>query len=181
MQDGKDSVQFALPAQCPKSSFTCLKDMPSLDSLISMEESDNPATPDSKGKGIANSEVPSPATPLEQFQQKISPSTGPWSKSLLDQAGQAKLVEKNGFRDVQCSKKGCLGCLVTPPTLSPSVIRNLGASFCNLDADSLTDIALNKKKKVSAPAGKKPIKKKANNKDVTDAKQDKKKPKMLFR
>jgi hypothetical protein len=74
-QDGKDSVQFALPAQGPKSSFTCLKDMPSLDSLISMEESDNPATPDSKGKGIANSEVPSPATPLEQFQQKISPST----------------------------------------------------------------------------------------------------------
>ncbi|OEL12605.1 hypothetical protein BAE44_0026376, partial [Dichanthelium oligosanthes] len=37
------------------------------------------------------------------------------------------------------------------------LIKNLGASFCNIEPDKLTEEALSKKKKVSAPGGKKPI------------------------
>jgi hypothetical protein len=36
---------------------------------------------------------------------------------------------------------------VVPPTISPSIIKNLGASFCNVDADKLTVEALGKKAK----------------------------------
>ena len=68
---------------------------------------------------------------------------------------------------------------VTPPTLSPSVIRNLGATFCNLDEESLTAPVLNKNKKKlpATPGGKKQIKKKPSNKDNEDDKNQKKKPK----
>ncbi|RLN36373.1 hypothetical protein C2845_PM03G28930 [Panicum miliaceum] len=180
-----DGVQFALPDRCPQPSLPCLKDLPAPENLIN--------TPDKKGKEIASAESNSPGSPLDQLKQKISSSSGPWSKALLDQAEQAKFAHiledqgkrrslrmpslKNGFRDSQCTKKGCLGCIVDPPALSPSVIRNLGTSFCKIDEDSLTDVAFNKKKKVSAPGGKKPIKKKPNSKDDVDAKQDNKKPK----
>jgi hypothetical protein len=53
----------------------------------------------------------------------------------------------------------------------------LGASFCKRDEDTLTDKALNKKKFVSAPGGKKPLKKKQNPKDDNDSTKDKKEPK----
>jgi hypothetical protein len=36
---------------------------------------------------------------------------------------------------------------VVPPTISPSIIKNLGASFCKVDADKLTVEALGKKAK----------------------------------
>jgi hypothetical protein len=84
---------------------------------------------------------------------------------------------KKATKHPQCSKKECMGCSVTPPALSPLVIHNLGASFCKRDEDTLTDKALNKKKFVSAPGGKKPLKKKQNPKDDNDSTKDKKEPK----
>jgi hypothetical protein len=52
-----------------------------------------------------------------------------------------------------------------PPTLSPSVIRNLGASFCNINPDKLAVEKLSKarNKKVAAPGGKKQAKSKSKN------------------
>ena len=68
---------------------------------------------------------------------------------------------KKGFKDPQCSSKGCLGCTVVPPNLSSSVIKNLGASFYQVDGNKLTDAAHAKKKKVTilAPGKKKEDKK----------------------
>lgn len=65
----------------------------------------------------------------------------------------------------------------TPPNISTSVIRNLGATFCNLDPDQLSDIALAKKRKVTTPVGKKKtIKKPSKNPDDdNDDKANKKK------
>jgi len=82
--------------------------------------------------------------------------------------------QRNGFRDPLCTRKDYLGCTVTPPTLSASVIRNLGASFCNLEEDKLTNTVLSKKKLASTPRGKKPAKKKPTNKDDADDKQSQK-------
>jgi len=112
----------------------------------------------------------SPSTPLEKLKSKIDASPGPWSKALLEKAqnyGVTELLEdlafrrskrmekqRNGFKDKHCSRKGCLGCTVTPPTLSPSVIRNLGASFCNLDENNLTIPALSKNKMATILGGK---------------------------
>ena len=85
--------------------------------------------------------------------------------------------QKKGFRDPHCSRKDCLGCNVTPPVLSPLVIRNLGSSVCNLVEEALTDSALNKKNLASAPGGKELIKKKPAKKEDANDKPCKKKPK----
>ncbi|RLM69503.1 hypothetical protein C2845_PM17G10050 [Panicum miliaceum] len=87
---------------------------------------------------------------------------------------------KKGFKEVQCSSKNYLGCRVVPPNLSPSIIENLGASFCKFDEKDLTVPALQKKKKTSAiaPGGKKVPKKKANPDDHdAEPSKDKKKSK----
>jgi hypothetical protein len=120
---------------------------------------------------------------------------GPWSQQLLDLVAQNKVSDQalcpanrrsarkkdrlKGYRGSACVSKNCLGCDVVPPTISPSIIKNLGASFCKVDADKLTVEALAKKNKVAAPGGKKQPKKPSSqepsNEDVS--KPSKKKPK----
>jgi len=58
---------------------------------------------------------------------------------------------KKGYKEPQCSDKGCR-CTSVPPNLSPAVIKNFGASFCKLDEQNLSDAALTKKKKVAVLA-----------------------------
>ncbi|CAN6342228.1 unnamed protein product [Urochloa humidicola] len=67
-----------------------------------------------------------------------------------------KKQQLKGFKNHTCMSKDCLGCSREPPTLSPSVIKNLGVTFCKLDVDELTSEALSRKRKVGAPGGKKP-------------------------
>jgi hypothetical protein len=74
-----------------------------------------------------------------------------------------------GYKNSPCINKNCLGCSLDPPTLSPSVIKNLGATFCNIDPDNLTVDKLWKarNKKAAAPGGKKQAKGKSRtNPDV---------------
>ncbi|KAF8666463.1 hypothetical protein HU200_053573 [Digitaria exilis] len=118
--------------------------------------------------------------------EEVSPTTGPWVASLLAKADKLKLVnedpslrrsirqkgQKNGFRHKVCLDKECIGCASHPPTISPSIIRNLGSSFCGIPQAELSDAALSKKKKVLAPMGKKKTTKK-NSKDANDDPKDK--------
>lgn len=64
-----------------------------------------------------------------------------------------------GFKPSTCKNKSCLGCDTKPPLISSSVVRDLGISFCKIDANKLTDEKLNakpaSKKAVSKPAAKK--------------------------
>ncbi|KAG2621112.1 hypothetical protein PVAP13_3NG178000 [Panicum virgatum] len=104
----------------------------------------------------------SPCTPEELVKKKVSSSPGPWAKTFLQKADKEKIEEfledPLKRRNPQCSSKGCLGCKTIPPSLSPSVIKNLGSSFCKLDEQDLSVAALQKKKKPSAPAqGKKKL------------------------
>jgi hypothetical protein len=60
---------------------------------------------------------------------------------------------------------------LNPPTLSPSVIKNLGATFCNINHDKLAVEKLSKAriKKAVAPGGKKQAKSKSKiNPDSTN-------------
>jgi hypothetical protein len=50
-----------------------------------------------------------------------------------------------GFKSSPCRDKNCVGCSANPPSLSSSVVRELGSTFCQLDASSLTDDHLNAK------------------------------------
>ncbi|TVU45372.1 hypothetical protein EJB05_04859, partial [Eragrostis curvula] len=60
-----------------------------------------------------------------------------------------------GFKQSSCQQKNCLGCSAEAPTLSPSVIKNLGTEFCNLSPEKVNDEALKKRKKAKAPVGQK--------------------------
>ena len=74
--------------------------------------------------------------------------------------------------------KNYLGCSIEPPTLTPSVLRNLGASFCKVNEKDLSDAALFKKKKILDPIGKRTVKKKANpdDNDAVEQKKEQNKP-----
>ncbi|CAL5091143.1 unnamed protein product [Urochloa decumbens] len=198
-------MSFSVPNKCPQvhNSF-CNKKMPSILETIEEhpEELDEEKTDQMEEELNLPSfeqlveELQSPVTPLEKMQTRISPSTGPWSKELLDQVAKGKKVidneltgatvrhsyrqkaQKKGFRTSPCPDKNCLGCSVQPPTISPSVIKNLGSSFCGIEPEKLTEQVPSKKKKVASPGGRKPIKKKqAEDKDVKDDDKTKKKQK----
>jgi hypothetical protein len=102
-------------------------------------------------------------TPPDKIKEKVVTTPGPWSQQLLDLAAQNKISDQalcpanrrsarkkdqlKGYKRSACASKNCLGCDVIPPTISPSIIKNLGASFCKVDADKLTVEALGKKAK----------------------------------
>ena len=60
-----------------------------------------------------------------------------------------------GFKNSDCKDKNCLSCTSTPPVILTSVIKDLGASFCNINPDDLTDAKLHAKPSSSKPVGKK--------------------------
>ncbi|CAN6244088.1 unnamed protein product [Urochloa humidicola] len=87
-----------------------------------------------------------------------------------------KKNQLNGFKWHTCMNKNCLGCSKEPPTLSSSIIKNLGTTFCKMDEAKLTKEVLGKKRKipVAAPGGKKLPISKANKKDENDDQKTKK-------
>jgi hypothetical protein len=134
-------------------------------------------------------------SPPDKIKEKVVTTPGPWSQQLLDLAAQNKITDQalcpanrrsarkkdqlKGYKSLACASKNCLGCDVIPPTISPSIIKNLGASFCKVDADKLIVEALGKKKQSGCPwrekQPKKPSSQDPSNEDVS--KPIKKKPK----
>lgn len=117
---------------------------------------------------------PSPLSDTDLNLDQVSPSSRPWSAALLAKTGKLKLteddpslrrslrhkVQKKGFKHRTCQDRHCIACEADPPTIPPSIIKNLCATFCDIELDKLTDVALMKRKKASAPVGKKkPVKK----------------------
>jgi hypothetical protein len=175
------SVPFCLPQAVPDAGFfLCSNNLPVAEEPDASLSSHEPTSP-------VNSEQMSPATPLEKLKSKVAPVSGPWSTALLDLAAQngnssvlrdvktirslrQKALHK-GYKNSPWSNKNCLGCSLDPPTLSPSVIKNLGATFCNINPDKLAVEKLSKarNKKAAAPGGKKQAKSKSKtNPDSTN-------------
>ncbi|CAN6356778.1 unnamed protein product [Urochloa humidicola] len=112
------------------------------------------------------------------------------SMALLAEAGKITLTEEEpglrhscrkkaqnkGFKG-SCQDRKCIACAAEPPTLSPSLIRNLGVDFCKLDEAKLSDAELMKKRKIATPGGRKPAPK-AKTK-VFDANKDQDKDKAV--
>jgi len=55
--------------------------------------------------------------------------------------------KNNGFKSSTCSDRRCISYSPSPPILSSKLIKNLGVEFCKKDPDSLSDEALQKKKR----------------------------------
>jgi hypothetical protein len=55
-------------------------------------------------------------------------------------------VNKMGFKNPICHNKSCLGCSISPPTLSNKAIKKIGTLMCDLKDSELEEKTLNKKK-----------------------------------
>jgi hypothetical protein len=177
------SVPFCLPRAVPDAGlFLCSNN------LLVAEEPDV-SLPSQESPSSVNSKQLSPATPPEKLQSKVAPVSGPWSAALLDLAAhkedltvlkeakasrslRQKALHK-GYKNSPCFNNNCLGCSLDPPTLSPSIIKNLGATFCNINPDKLAveKLSKTKSKKVAAPSGKKQAKSKSNPNSTNDVSQ----------
>jgi hypothetical protein len=167
------SVPFCIPQALPDAgSFLCSNNLPLAEEPDASLSCFEPTSP-------VDSDQLSPATPPEKLKSKVAPVSGPWSTALLDLAahkGDSSITKEakarrslrqkalhKGYKNSPCSNRNCLGCSLDPPALSPSIIKNLGATFCNIDPDKLTVEKLSKTrtKKVAAPGGKKQAKSKS--------------------
>ncbi|CAL5032120.1 unnamed protein product [Urochloa decumbens] len=190
-------VLFSLPSKCPgKTTTKCLAQLPSEDSLLKkLSPGSTPVAgqlcSDASDKNIGVQDSPPASSDLPNL-ENVMPS-GPWSHALLAQAFEAKnrsvLVDTDVRRSARkqdqlkgykhnkdtCTSKTCLGCSKEPPILSPTVIKNLGETFCKIDSDQLNEKALLKKRKAVAPSAKPPVKAKpGKKKDKDDAEPSKK-------
>jgi hypothetical protein len=66
------------------------------------------------------------------------------SESDVRRSLRLKKLHK-GFKNSGCKEKNCLSCSSKPLEISPSIIRDLGATFCNINPEELTEANLNKK------------------------------------
>jgi hypothetical protein len=135
-----ESLSIAIPKSCPNDKF--------LDKVLS----EDPQNRISDLKDVDSS--PSHPTIVDSDLRR--------SKRLKD--------SKASFRHGSCPKRNCLMChhkFDGPPTLSTKVIRNLGAKFCSMSEEELTDKNLKKKNSTRSVCSKKP-----NKKDRNDNKED---------
>lgn len=79
---------------------------------------------------------------------------------VIDKRTRKKDLKHKTFRNRHCE--------VAPPTISPSIIRNLGATFYDIVPTKLTKAALIKTKKASTTGGKKKVVKKNTKPDVDE-------------
>ena len=56
----------------------------------------------------------------------------------------------HGFKSPSCRDKSCLGCSTNPPSLSSSVVRELGSTFCQLEP--MPSLMISLMQKVSSQA-----------------------------
>ena len=70
-----------------------------------------------------------------------------------------------GFKSSICKDKNCVGCSANPPPLSPSVVRDLGSTFYQLDPAALTDEELQTNRAKPGDVGR-PKAKKAKSSDA---------------
>ncbi|KAJ1289248.1 hypothetical protein BS78_02G149600 [Paspalum vaginatum] len=135
LSEGMITMPFSLPASCPKNlAKGCVTPSPS----ISEEEGSPPCNKQKRKNSFKTS------TPIVETEVRRS-------SRLREQA--------KGSKRNNCTDKHCLARSVAPPSISLSVIRNLGASFCKVSETELTDERLQKKAKPAPIARKQKVSK----------------------
>lgn len=138
-----NSLQFSIPASCPNHNITCLE----YNDIAHVESQQIDSNSASKGV---------PATPEKRKSQRKA------GISIIDPDGIRKserIKNRNkGFRRDSCTNRNCLACTSEPPTLPSSIIRNLGATFCQMNPQDISIAALSKKKPRAKSTIQKPAK-----------------------
>jgi hypothetical protein len=166
-----NSTLFSIPNSCPSVVIPVCSNL-ELTSVPVLEPLCHDLDLDAEGSTSKASNTAS--TPKQQG--KVTPKhkgkgkgKAPLSEANVRRTMHLKLIHK-GLKSTSssCKDKNCLGCLAKPPTISPKVIRNLGASFCGINPAELTPAKLNAKpaaKKKKTVRSKKPASSNQNNED----------------
>ena len=96
---------------------------------------------------------PPPSKLIRHLELKKKGKAPILSESEVRHSLRIKKLHKR-FKNLGCKDKSCLGCTSTPPVISPSIIRDLGATFCNINAEELTDAKLHVKPTNTKPVAK---------------------------
>lgn len=133
-----NATLFNLPNNCPNVTLSICSNFEHTSSVV-LEPLDDEQDLNLGDNGL--NFASNPVTPKQKGKAKMKP---PLSKADVRRSQRLKLINK-GFKSSSYKDKICLGCSSTPPTISPKVIRNLGASFCGIDPNELTTSKLNAK------------------------------------
>jgi hypothetical protein len=117
-----------------------------------LEEAITEQIPEETPTGMKRARKPRASTPLVE--------------TMVRRSNRMK-ASNNGFKPDTCKVKNCLGCSSAPPTLSPTFLKKIGASICQVDPEKLEEAKL-LKKKTTDPVGKKPRKDPETNKEDND-------------
>lgn len=151
--------------------------IPSVDTSASQEPHISAPSPASKLENNREIQTPSPnqsqdiGDPIIPSKDPQASNTSPAPKKGIKRGKKLVVSEfevrrserlhilNKGFKPSVCKDKNCLGYVTKPPLISPSVVHDLGTSFCKMDPNKLTDEKLHAKpaakKVVSKPKAKK--------------------------
>jgi hypothetical protein len=100
-------------------------------------------------------------------QSKQTPKTKKGKHPILSETDVRRSLRikklHKGFKASGCKDKNCLGCSSSLPAISNSIISDIGAAFCDINPEDLSDAKLNAKPSNSKAVGKKAAKKKSSN------------------
>ncbi|TVU34494.1 hypothetical protein EJB05_16329, partial [Eragrostis curvula] len=170
------TLNYTMPHACPLSNGL-LCNSKEITQFIS-DDINDPKTPpiSPRHKGIS---------PMSRkiISSKKHISTPPVDTSGVRRSERLKKKSK-GFKTDSCTDRRCVTCTAEPPNLTPSIIRNLGETFCKIKPVALSENALTKTSKTKSVIGdgKKKAKKTGQiktlkNKNQNNEDKTKKKPK----
>lgn len=150
-----NSSSFNLPKSCPPITIPFCVNSETSSVVIEELPSDAAAS-----GSTTNDNSVSPA------QAKQTPHSRKGKVPILSEADvrRSLRIEKlhKGFKTSGCKDKSYLGCSAAPPAISTSIIQDLGAAFCNINPEDLSETNLNAKPSSSKTVGKKGAKKKTS-------------------
>lgn len=133
-----NSTVFHLPKACPVSNLQIYSSSVIIEEINS--ESDSV---------LGNDDIPESSNQANKTPRAKKGKKPVLSESDVRRSLRIKKLHK-GFKVLSCKEKACLGCNSTPLEVSTSIIRDPGATFCNINPEELNDDNLNKKPSLSA-------------------------------
>lgn len=127
-----NATLFSLPSICPSVNISACSNFETTSSIVLELHED-----DQTSELEAFLPDGSAATLTPKKRKARAKGKAPISEDDVRRSTRLKKQNK-GFKSTYCKDKNCLGCSSTPPSISPKIIKNFGASFCGMDPAGLT-------------------------------------------
>ncbi|TVT98251.1 hypothetical protein EJB05_56471, partial [Eragrostis curvula] len=140
-QSLNNAMTFCLPKKCPVSDGPKCSYIEDITEESDMDSDMGEHTPEKSTIPALGCSVSTSALHRNRKRQRQPPVVETDVRRSDRLKGQNK-----GYRRNICPHKDCHACSGAPPTLTESVIKNLGTAFCNMKPEALSTAALQKKK-----------------------------------